>query len=91
MSSEITCKEALKLQFTPKSGMVTANILKTQESFRKWALSTIKSNLSLLKKEKYLCIGFRTRGTWEKHKIIAGVKIGAGKHYPGKCYYNLRE
>jgi len=87
----ITCRELMINYFKPAPGMVTAEVLKTHNSFKSFAVSTIKNNLSVLKQEGYLVIGFRTKGMWEKYKKPAGVRIGCGNFFPGKCYYKLKE
>lgn len=81
----ITCAEAIMKEFDINSGMKTAEMLKQREGFNKWALNTIKSSLSKLKKEKKLMIGFRTRGS----SIIYTKKLSDVPLKKGKCYYKL--
>ena len=80
-----SCKNLIKEEFNKKikGGMVSADILKQRDAFKKYALSTIKTNLSRLKKAKFLNIGFRTRGgQW-----IGSNLDGSLKYKKGKCYY----
>jgi len=72
----VTCKSEILNEFevSVKEGMVTADILKKRDGLGRYALSTIKTTLSRLKKEGVLRIAFKTRGD----------------HYlKGKCYYKL--
>ena len=89
--NHITCKSILIKNFKPNSFMITAEILKTHVSLKSFALSTIKNNLSILKSEDYLCIGFRIKGKFEKYTKINKKRIGSGKFSPGKCYYKLNQ
>lgn len=88
----MTCKEIMRDHFNSGCGMVNVYILKNYHlPLKGFALSTIRNNLSVLKQEGYLCIGFRTKGKWEKYTKIDNKRIGSGKFFPGKCYYKLNK
>jgi len=81
------CKDLIKLEFekTIFSGMTSADLLKLKSQFDPFKLSTIKTSLSKLKKEKYLMIGFRTRGRKTRHTRWDG----SIEYNKGRCYYKL--
>lgn len=68
-----------------KNGMVTAKMLSERKELNKYQISTIKSSLSKLKKQKKLRIGFRTKGKMTNETSLDGSK----KFIDGKCYYLL--
>lgn len=76
----MNCKEKIRLEFCVNilGGMATAENLKSKNTLKDYSLRTIKKNLSQLKNDKVLNIGFRTNGC----KAVGGYR-------KGKCYYKL--
>ena len=83
----MSCKEKIILEFAVNvvGGMVSAENLKSRKNFNSYTLSTIRKNLSLLKKEKFLMIGFRRMGRHSGHRGLNGRH----EYIRGVCYYKL--
>jgi hypothetical protein len=86
-SKKNNCKEKIFLILEMKGLMYTAYNLHNNDLLKNYTLSTIKSNLSKLKKENKICIGFRTRGKMTNQKNL----YGENKFISGKTYYKINE
>ena len=85
MKRENSCENLVILEFQRNilGGMISAEELRKKVSLSGFALNTIKSTLSRLKKKKLLQIAFRTRGKQTEEINITGEKY----FKPGRCYY----
>lgn len=83
--TRLTCEQSIMNYFMSeaKGRMICADELKKRNEVSNFALSTIKTKLSALKKKDKLTIPFRTRGpNMKKNKNLTKK---------GKCYYKLKE